>query len=104
MLAVDLEDTLNDAGFEVVGIAGGLDRALALIGKSSFDAAIIDANLEGVSAGPAAIAMTERGIPFVVLSGYAREQQSDEMFGACYLQKPCRPAQLIRALTALIGQ
>ncbi len=104
MLAIDLEDTLNDAGFEVVGIAGGLEQALALIGKSNCDAAIVDANLAGVSASPAASALTERGIPFVVLSGYAREQQSEELFGSCYLQKPCRPAHLIRALTALIDR
>jgi hypothetical protein len=39
----------------------------------------------------------------VVLSGYALEQQRDKSLGANYLQKPCRPAQLISSLTALVG-
>jgi DNA-binding response OmpR family regulator len=103
MLAVDLEETLIEAGFEVVGIAGRLDKALALIRTCSCDAAIVDANLAGVSANPAARALVDRGIPFVVLSGYALEQQRDKSFGAHYLQKPCRPAQLISTLTALVG-
>jgi DNA-binding response OmpR family regulator len=103
MLAVDLEETLTEAGFEVVGIVGRLDKAFALIRTCGCDAAIVDANLAGVSAGPAARALAERGIPFVVLSGYALEQQRDKSLGANYLQKPCRPAQLISSLTALVG-
>ena len=103
MLAVDLEETLIGAGFEVVGIAGRLDKALALIKTCNCDAAIVDANLAGVSASPATRALVDRGIPFVVLSGYAPEQQRDKSFGANYLQKPCRPAQLISTLTTLVG-
>lgn len=104
MLAIDLEETLIEADFVVVGIAGSLDKALTMITTFQCDAAIVDANLAGVSAGPAASALIERGIPFVVLSGYALEQQRDKIFGTSYLQKPCRPAQLIRALTALIDR
>ena len=61
MLALDLEELLVDAGFKVAAIAGKLEKALALIESGGFDAAILDANLGGVSASPLASAMTARG-------------------------------------------
>ena len=57
MIAITLEDLLVEAGFGVVGVAGKLDKALALIGSAVFDVAIVDANLAGVSASPAASAL-----------------------------------------------
>lgn len=102
MIALDLQDFLVDAGFEIVGVAGRLDQALALIESTNFDAAVVDANLAGVSASPAAAALVARGLPFVVLSGYSLAQQQDAFSGGHFLQKPCRPARLIDALNHLV--
>ncbi len=101
IIALDLHDTLIEAGFAVVGVANRLDQALEFIAESSFDAAIVDANLAGESASPAALALAARGLPFIVLSGYSLEQQLDGFAGSQFLQKPCRPAQLIQALKAI---
>ena len=101
-IAFALEELCVDAGFEVVGVAGKLDKALALIGSAVFDVAIIDANLAGVSASPAASALTARGIPFIVLSGYSTEQLPDEFLGAHFMKKPYRPPQLIQALRDIV--
>ena len=60
MLAFVLEETLIDAGFEIAGVAGRLETALAMIDSEVFDAAVLDANLAGVSAGQAAAALTAR--------------------------------------------
>ena len=99
LIAFALEDLLIDAGFKVIGIAGKLDKALALIGSAVVDVAIVDANLADVSA---ASALTARGIPFIVLSGYSIEQLPDEFLGAHFMNKPCRPAQLIQALRDIV--
>jgi DNA-binding response OmpR family regulator len=101
MMALDLQELLEDAGFEVIGIAGRLDKALAIIRTTNIDAAIVDANLAGVSSSPAAEALVERHTPFIVLSGYSMIQQSGLFPPAPFLQKPCRPEQLITALKAL---
>ena len=101
MLALDLEELLVDAGFKVAAIAGKLEKALALIESGGFDAAIVDANLAGVSASPLASAMTARGLPFIVLSGYSSEQLQGAFPGALFLRKPCRPAQIIQALNTI---
>ncbi len=102
MLALDLEEIIVDAGFKISAIAGTLEKALALIESGGFDAAIVDANLAGVSASPLASAMTARGLPFIVLSGYSSEQLQGAFPGALFLQKPCRPAQLIQALNTIV--
>lgn len=101
MIALDLQDLLEDAGFDVVGVAGKLEKALALIASKVCDAAIVDANLGGVSSGPAAVALAARRTPFIVLSGYALKQQEAAFPNALFIQKPCRPAQLINALKAI---
>ncbi|MDB5406561.1 MAG: response regulator receiver protein [Rhodospirillales bacterium] len=101
-LAFCLEEALIDAGFEVAGVAGRLETALAMIHNGVFDAAILDANLAGVSAGPAASAMAARGLPFIVVSGYLPEQQQTAFTGALCLQKPCRPDRVIRALRSIL--
>jgi DNA-binding response OmpR family regulator len=102
ILALLLEEFLTDAGFEVAGVAGRLETALGLIKRGVFDAAIVDANLAGVSSGPAALALSAVGIPFVVVSGYLPEQQPRAFSGALCLQKPCRPDDLIQALRGLL--
>jgi DNA-binding response OmpR family regulator len=102
ILALILEEFLTDAGFEVAGVAGRLEAALALIKQGAFDAAIVDANLAGVSSGPAALALSAIGVPFLVVSGYLPEQQPRAFSGALCLQKPCRPDDLIQALRGLL--
>ena len=98
VLALTLEDLLLDAGFVVVGIAGKLQKALDLIGSAKFDVAIIDANLGGTSASPAASALTAKGLPFIVVSGYSAEQLRPAFPNAVVMMKPYQPDQLIRAL------
>jgi CheY-like chemotaxis protein len=102
MLAYAIEEMVAEAGFLIAGVAGRLETALAMIETSVCDAAILDANLKGVSAGPAASALAARGIPFIILSGYSREQQQGAFAGALHLQKPCRPELLIQALRGIL--
>ncbi len=102
MLAFAIEDTLLDSGFAVAGVAGELQTALAMIESGVCDGAILDVNLSGVSAGPAASALAARGLPFIILSGYSSDQQPSAFSGAPRLQKPCRPERLIQALRGIL--
>jgi DNA-binding response OmpR family regulator len=103
MLAFMLEEFLLGAGYAVPAIATRLNAALRAIAEGTCDAAILDANLAGVSAAPAAAALTARGIPFLVLSGYTAHQQEDAFAGAMRLKKPCPPEKLLTALGALLN-
>ena len=102
MIAYALEEALVEAGFEIAGVAGRLETALALIKIGDCDAAIVDANLAGVSAGPAALALKAHAIPFVVVSGYSREQHPVAFSGALFVQKPCQSEQLIQAVCSVL--
>ena len=102
LLAYMLEELLTEEGFKIAGVATRLEMALTMIAAGGCDAAILDANLAGVSAAPAAAALTTRGVPFLVLSGYSPEQQKDAFPGARLLQKPCRPDTLIQALNDIL--
>jgi DNA-binding response OmpR family regulator len=103
MLAFAIEEMLTEAGFGIAGVVGRLETALAIIDSGICDAAILDANLKGVSAGPAASALTARGIPFIVLSGYSREQQPEVFASGVHLQKPCPQQRLIQALNTMLS-
>ena len=102
LVAENLRADLIDEGFEVVGIAARVESALNLIHGMVFDVAIIDANLAGRSAAPAAAALSARSLPFMVLSGYAREQLQGEFSEAVYVQKPYRIRKLIDTLNSLL--
>jgi DNA-binding response OmpR family regulator len=102
MLAFALEEFLIDSGFEIAGVAGRLETALTMIESIVFDAAIVDANLAGVNAGPAASALMARALPFIVVSGYLPSQQQRAFAGALCLQKPCPPERLIQALRSIL--
>jgi DNA-binding response OmpR family regulator len=102
MIALNLEDVLIDAGFRIAGVVGQLEKALVLIESGACDAAIVDANLDGVSAVPVANALATRGLPFIVLSGYSQEQMQGQFAEALFLQKPCRPELLIQTLNTLL--
>ncbi len=69
MIAFGIEQTLLADGFEIAGIAARLPAALEMIDRGAFDGAILDTNLAGVSAGPAAAALKSSGRPFIIASG-----------------------------------
>ena len=102
MIALDLEDMLADADFEIAGVAATLETALHFIENRSFDAALLDANLNGTSAAPAAAALQARSLPYVVLSGYSTGQQPLALRQAVLLTKPVDPALVVQALRNIL--
>jgi DNA-binding response OmpR family regulator len=102
IIALTLQDLLVEAGFEVVCVTGKLQRALAVIEGAGCDAAIVDANLGGVSTSSAALALATRRVPFIVLSGNSSEQLQGDFPAALFMRKPCRPDKLIHALKTMV--
>ena len=101
LVAFDLEATLSDAGFSIVGVAGRSNEALALIGKNNIDVAVLDANLSGESAAPVAEALRQSGVPFVAVSGYSYDQLGSWLGDSPLLSKPYSSERLISEVTRL---
>jgi CheY-like chemotaxis protein len=97
IVAMFVEDMLAELGAETVGPATSLDKALEFARCASFDAAILDMNINGARSRDVALALERRGIPFVFATGYGAESCED-LGQAALLEKPFRIDQVKEAL------
>jgi len=98
LIALDIARELTDAGFEVVGMATSVAKALRLVGEVGCDVAVLDINLGAETSEPIAQELRARGIPFVLLSGASTPALSSAFKGAPQLSKPVRLAALLAEL------
>lgn len=68
-VAIDLAVTVEEAGGTVVGPAGSVLEALALIGKDRICAAILDVDLSDGDVTPVADLLISKAIPVVIHTG-----------------------------------
>jgi CheY-like chemotaxis protein len=107
LVAMALEDMLDDLGCVVVDVAGTLARGVALAAELAIDGAILDINLGGEKVFPVAERLAERGVPFVFCTGYGLAGVPDDFAKAPTLAKPYDQHQLhdllISGLTSARG-
>jgi two-component SAPR family response regulator len=103
LLAMDYEQTLRGAGCEVLGPVSREEKATALLEEERPDAVILDLNLAGRRPTALAGTMVEKGIPFVIVSGYAQKAVDHAVFrNAPLLAKPVRADALFNAIATLV--
>jgi chemotaxis family two-component system sensor kinase Cph1 len=74
LIARHMRTLLRRLGGDVVGPVPNLDRAIELARTERLEAAILDIKLaDGRPVYPLADLLAERGVPFLFLSGYSRE-------------------------------
>ncbi|HEY9234015.1 MAG TPA: hypothetical protein VIP08_03195, partial [Phenylobacterium sp.] len=101
LLALELETGLSDAGAQVVGPAYELAEAMSLLG-SPIDAAVLDANLNGLAVTPVAEALAARNVPFVFATGYG-DAGAPLGFDAPIIRKPYDVTQVAAAVAGLLA-
>lgn len=101
LLALELETGLSDAGAEVVGPAYELAEAMSLL-NGPIDAAVLDANLNGLSVTPVAEALAARGVPFVFATGYG-DTGAPLGFDAPIIRKPYDVTQIAAAVAGVLA-
>src|SRR5215475_5830440 len=94
LIASEIESILSSAGFDVIGPAGTVRQALALIEQRSCDAAVLDVRLGDETSAPIAHSLIRSGTPFVVVSGYTRAQLPKDFQTAPLIRKPLRAGVL----------
>jgi len=102
IVSMDTEDMLRGHGYHVVGPAPNMGAAIELAQKEQIDAAVVDVNIRGGKAFPVLRLLSERGIPFLLTSGYADWTMPDEWKDRPRLQKPYS-ADLLAARLADLG-
>lgn len=103
VMAEVLAEMLKDLGCEVVGPMGNLGIALEMAAAEAIDAAVIDLNIRGGKVYPVARTLSQRGIPFLVVSGYGDWTMPAEWRTRPRLVKPFSPEALEAELRALLA-
>jgi len=101
VVAMCLEDILEELGCVTIGPAARLTEGMALATGETLDAAILDINLGGERSTEIAATLRARGVPFAFASGYGSlpEGFADRMM----VEKPYRTADIGGMLSRLLG-
>jgi PAS domain S-box-containing protein len=88
LVAMMIQETLTEFGFEVIGPVATASEALASARNNRFDAAVLDINLGDDLVYTVAEILSKRGVPFVFVTGYDAESVDSRFTGVPVLQKP----------------
>ncbi|HWY63989.1 MAG TPA: response regulator [Rhizomicrobium sp.] len=96
VVALFLEDVLDEFGYQVAGVVTQLDDAMAR--DQDYDIALLDVHINGRNVFDFADMLAVRGIPFVFATGYGERGIPERHRSSPVLQKPFQPDELKRIL------
>lgn len=105
MVILTIEAMCEDLGWQLVGPATRLEQALALARTETFDAALLDVNLDGEMSWEVADVLKARSIPFAFSTGYNQQNLLPaHLAGAHVLAKPYRIEDVERKLRQMMAE
>ena len=108
IIRLDLKETLEEEGYEVVGETGRGDEAVALVKSLEPDVAILDIKMPGLDGLSAAREITaERRAAVLILTAFSQRdliEQARDAGALAYLVKPFQRSELIPAVEVAIGR
>ena len=108
IIRLDLRETLEEEGYEVVGETGRGDEAVALIRSLQPDIAILDIKMPGLDGLSVARELTrDRLCAVLILSAFSQRDLITEARDAgalAYLVKPFQRSELVPAIEVAIGR
>ena len=87
---MDLQNLLEVAGHEVVGLAANIPDALSMIETTTIDGAILDINLRGERVTEVADLLSRKDIPFLFVSGYGSSGRPGTIACRCWRSPTAR--------------
>jgi CheY-like chemotaxis protein len=99
VVAMCLEDVLEDLGLVLVGTAHDVASGMVLVEQPA-DVAVLDINLGEETSAPIAVALAARAVPIVFATGYDRDAAPAH---AEVIAKPYSSAQVEAALTRVLA-
>ena len=108
IIRLDLRETLEEEGDEVVGETGRGDEAVELVRDLAPDVAILDIKMPGLDGLEAARAISaERRAAVLILTAFSQRdliEQARDAGALAYLVKPFQRSELIPALEVALGR
>lgn len=102
MVLLMIEDMMVDYGCESFASAATISQALEFIYEQSFDAVILDINLNGARSYEVAEALLTKQIPFVFCSGNSVRDLPKNLKNVPFLSKPVSYENLTEMLNKLV--
>jgi response regulator NasT len=108
LIRIDIVETLQDNGFEVVGEAADGEKAVALVEELKPDLVVMDVKmplLDGISA--AEIINRKKLAPVVLLTAFSQRElveRAAEAGALAYVVKPFTPSDLIPAIEVALSR
>lgn len=104
IIAFDLCDTVEEAGYEVEGPHSGITSAMLACQKERPDLAILDIELEDGMVYELAQKLANENVPIIFHSGHEAEAEVARRFPqAMTLAKPCPPSDVLRAINRVLA-
>jgi len=108
IIRLDLKETLEEEGYEVVGETGRGDEAVELVRTLQPDVAILDVKMPGVDGLEAARQITsDRLAAVLILTAFSQRElieQARDAGALAYLVKPFQRSELVPAVEVAIGR
>lgn len=108
IIRLDLKETLEEEGYEVVGETGRGDEAVQMVKELEPDLAILDIKMPGLDGLSAAREITgERRAAVLILTAFSQRdliEQARDAGALAYLVKPFQRSQLIPAVELALGR
>ena len=108
IIRLDLRETLEEEGYEVVADTGRGDTAIELVRQHQPDVAIFDIKMPGMDGLDAArVVSAEKICPVVMLTAFSQREvieQARDAGALAYLVKPFQKTDLVPAIELAIGR
>ncbi|MBQ0819349.1 histidine kinase [Microvirga sp. HBU67558] len=98
LIALDLQDELQDAGCAVAGPLTSCSAALEWLGTATPTMAILDTALNDGPCSNVAAELSRREVPFLIYSGHQEKHHVlADLPHLAWIEKPAPPAVVVRA-------
>jgi len=108
IIRLDLKETLEEEGYEIVGETGRGDKAVELVRELKPDLAILDIKMPGMDGlEAAALIYAEHLCGVLILTAFSQREiieQARDSGALAYLVKPYQKSDLIPAIEVAIGR
>jgi DNA-binding response OmpR family regulator len=103
LIALNVQDELQDAGYEVAGPFSACSAALEWLRTTTPDMAVLDTTLKDGHCREIALELSRREVPFLIYSGYQEDQQLLPDFQhIAWIEKPVPSGTLVQACHQLL--
>jgi len=104
IIALNLHDELQEAGYRVAGPFTTCAAALEWLQAATPDMAILDAALKDGPCREIALELSNRAVPFLIYSGHREDRQLlADFHHVAWIEKPIPPSVLVEACRDLLA-